>query len=75
MNLKEFEQLIKTCRKYGVTSATVDGVSLTLSDEAPKSNYKKKSEEPATEVALEPDEVDFDSLSDEEKLFWSAKLT
>jgi hypothetical protein len=73
MNLKEFEQLIKMCRKYGVTSATVEGTSINLAEEAPKSNYKKKQADiQYSESSSEPVEIDFDSLTDEEKLFWSS---
>lgn len=42
MDLKEIERLIKLCRKTGVSSVTVDGVTLTLSPQAPPSSYKRR---------------------------------
>jgi hypothetical protein len=73
MDLKQFEQLIKMCRKYGVTSATVEGISLQLADEAPQSNYKRKqSADVPAEQSGNSGMLDFDQLTDEEKLFWSS---
>lgn len=42
MDLKYLEQLIKLCRKTGVTQVSVEGVSLTLTPEAPSSPYKRR---------------------------------
>lgn len=42
MELKKLEAIVKLCRKAGIISITIEGVSLSLTAEAPKSSYKKR---------------------------------
>lgn len=42
MDLKELEATIKLCRKLGVSTISIEGVTLTLTSEAPASPYKRR---------------------------------
>lgn len=42
MDLKNLEAIIRLCRKTGVSTISIEGVTLTLSPEAPQSPYKKR---------------------------------
>jgi len=42
MELKQLEAIIRLCRKTGVSTISIEGVTLTLSPEAPQSPYKKR---------------------------------
>jgi hypothetical protein len=64
MTLKDLENLLKVCRKYGVLSFAQEGISLTLAEQQPESRYKKRQEGTASQA--EPE------LSEEQLLMWSA---
>ncbi len=62
-SIKDLEAIIKLCRKQGVQTISIDGVSLSLGD------VPQKAKNGATDIS-EP-KVE-DQPSDEELLFWSA---
>ena len=69
-DLKELDKLIALCRKRGVTVVKVGELQLTLSEDAPASKPRgKAAAKKAAEAPGEPE--NFDSLSEEDKLFWS----
>lgn len=53
-DLKELTKLIDLCRKKGVSSLTVEGISLTLTAELPASNYKKRVEKELVDQPEDP---------------------
>ena len=64
-NLNDLSKIIDLCRKKGVESIEIQGIKLSLRDEAPKSNYKKKQVEAGDPVIETP-------FSDEDALYWSS---
>ena len=50
MDLKELEAVIKLCRRTGVSTLSLEGISLTLTAVPPVSQYKKrqKKQEPSS---------------------------
>lgn len=73
---KELKRLAKACREAGIKSYSADGISFTLTEEAPApSAYKRRK---ATKEATEdPGEQEistdgWDALSEEQQLFYSA---
>jgi hypothetical protein len=68
-DLKQLNKLIALCRKQGIKTIKMGELELTLSEEAPvKASRASRKAEPESVQG----EIDaFDSLSDEEKLFWS----
>lgn len=73
MTLPDLKSLIKLLRSQGVTEYSTgkgpDHFHVKLSEEAPRSNYKKR-KEVASE--LQDDEVPFEELSYEEQLLYSS---
>lgn len=73
---KELKKLAKACREAGILSYKADGIEFTLTEEAPQSPYKRrKAKVPAIDPNIAPDLVDtdgWDSLSEEQKLFYSS---
>ncbi len=61
-NLKEFERFLKLCRKQGVTEASVGGVSVKIGNKPERESSKKKAEE--------SDEIETDSLTPDELMFY-----
>lgn len=70
-DLKELDALIALCRKRGVKSLSCDGIQLELGDLPPKTPRRQRSEAPSDPLAA----PDWDALSPEEKLLWSAVPT
>lgn len=77
---KELKKLADACRKAGIKQYEADGIKFTLSDEPPApSPYKKRKAakapiSTADEGTTGPIETDgWDSLSEEQKLFYSAQ--
>lgn len=75
MELKELQKLIQLCRKSGVTSIKIEGVELTLSEEAPapaKPRGKSAAKASASEKLTQEDRQALEGqLSPEELMFWS----
>lgn len=70
---KELTKLAAACRKAGITSFTSAEFSFTLSDMVPAKATKKAKSAAAkdfTDTAIEAEDT-WESLSDEEKLFYS----
>lgn len=72
MDIKELQKIIQLCRKSGVTSIKLEGVELTLSEDAPapakprgKSATKASAPSLNDKIALEGE------LSDEALMYWS----
>jgi hypothetical protein len=63
---KDFEELVKSCRKLGVTRIEVAGIKIELGD-APEPKSKKLNS------AQSPDAPDEAQYTDEELLFWSSQ--
>lgn len=84
-NLPDFKQLKKladACRKAGIQSFKGFGMEFTLTDEAPKSEYKKrKAVHQDDELPLHSyvdttaeSKIEEDSLTDEQMLFYSSHV-
>lgn len=58
------DKIIDLCRKKGVQTIKIQGIELTLREEAPPSNYKRKLE-------VVPDQKPETQLSEEDWLLWS----
>lgn len=72
-NLKELSKLIALCRKQGVKTVRVGELELTLDEHFEKGgrvSTKKESNSSTNEAA--GGNPEWDRLTDEEKLFWSA---
>lgn len=70
MTLTELKSLLKLLRSQGVLEYRSSDVSLKLSEEAPRSSYKKRQE--TTETDSQSEEPDFDDLSFEDQLLYSS---
>jgi hypothetical protein len=76
---KELKKLAKACREAGIKSYKADGIEFVLSDEAPApSAYKQRKAKTSSEASNSPatEEIDtdgWDTLSDEQKLFYSSR--
>jgi hypothetical protein len=69
MNLKELQQLIKLCRKFGIESIKYEGIELVFGSE-PLSNGKQ--EKPRVTVQTDDGELkDITQLTPEQILFYS----
>lgn len=68
-NLAELSKLLDLLNKKGVTACALDGMQLTLSGNPQTSNYKKKQE---TDGAFGEEATDWNDLSPEEQMFYSA---
>lgn len=66
MNKKELEVLLKLCRKHGVQSLSIEGVSLTLSPHF--------STPPKTKLDQTADVIADKDFTDEDILNWSASI-
>jgi vacuolar-type H+-ATPase subunit I/STV1 len=66
-DLSQLEEIIKICRKRGVKSFRIGEMQFTLTEEAPKSSYKRNQEAKI--------EDDYQEPSHEELLMWSALPT
>lgn len=77
MDLKELSKLIQLCRKSGVLSIKMEGVELTLTEDAPapaKPRGKSAVKSKASEVAGH-DKTELEGeLSAEELMFWSSNV-
>lgn len=70
MTPKELKKLVKVCRDMGVKSYKGDGFEFTLTDDLPvKSGKKLINNSPTPEYDIESD-----TLTPEELLFWSADI-
>lgn len=68
-NLKDLGQIIDLCRKKGVDSIEISGISLSFKGETPPSNYlKRKAKE-----EVETNDAFIDEITQQEAaLFWSS---
>jgi len=66
-DLKKLKGIIALCRKTGVKTIKIDNIELTLSEEAPMSQYKASK---ASKNDVQG-RVDTDGPTNEELLFWS----
>lgn len=74
-DLKQLTKLINLCRKLGIVHVKLGDAEFSLSDSAPskKTRSRKANKTTATSTTeAEDDEINTDSLSDEELLLWSA---
>lgn len=63
------DKIIDLCRKKGVQTIKIQGIELTLREEAPLSNYKRK-----VEITSSPDKSE-KPLTEEDWLLWSVDQT
>ncbi len=72
---KDLKKLAAACRAAGIKHYKADGVEFTLSDEAPESPYKKRKAKKSPQKDPEPgapiDSDGWDSLTEDQKLFYS----
>lgn len=72
IDLKKLDKLIALCRKRGVKVVKVDGLELTLSEEAPiKSNRKQQKTIESSSDAKEAFKAS-EELTPEQIMFWSS---
>lgn len=71
-NLKDLKKLIKLCRAEGVTTVRVGELELHLGEKRPE---KAHAPVPSSEGQIEEHPDEWEGLSDEEKLLWSALPT
>jgi hypothetical protein len=73
-DLKQLDKVIALCRKRGVKSIKIDNVELTLSEDAPAKQTRKKSNtKEAEQVSATVDTAfESDSPTEDELLFWSS---
>lgn len=67
-SLKELEKLVRSCRKLGVESITIDGISLKLGDE-PQARLVKSAVK-TTRVATTIEDIDTPDEPTEEQLMY-----
>lgn len=71
-NLREFEKLVKLCRKYGVLEASVNGMAIKLdNDETNFVPRVRKSNEQKLAETNENGTDDDKKYDEEDVLFWS----
>lgn len=70
MQLDQISKIIDLCRKKGVESLQIDGLSLKLTSEAPESAYKQKLKSKEMEAVKDPI-----GESEVNALFWSTPNT
>lgn len=73
--LKQLDKIIQLCRKRGVKTIKIDNVELTLSEDAPQTNYKRRKaskDEKDTENSLLDDTLEPAQLTEDQLLFWSS---
>lgn len=63
----ELTKIIDLCRRKGVNSIEIEGLKMTLRDEAPPSNYKRKE----TPFVLDKEETAH--MTEEDWLLWSVQ--
>lgn len=72
-DLKELNKIIALCRKQGVKVIKIGEIELTLGEDTPKKPRGKNAVKAKThEVQGEVESEGWDSLPEEDKLFWSA---
>ncbi len=62
-NQKEFESLLKICRKHGVRTLKLEGIECTIESEAPKTESSKASDA--------SNGFDLDNLTEDQIAAWS----
>lgn len=72
MTLKELDKVIALCRKRGVSEITIEGVTVKLGD-APMKNTPGKTPNLGSFEAAITHDIETNSLSEEEMLFWSSQ--
>lgn len=73
MDVKTLRELAKECRRAGIKHFKCAEYEFTLSDEAPESDYKKnKRTTSQLQETTSNTEVQSDSLTEQELLFWSS---
>lgn len=71
-DLKQLNKLIALCRKQGIKTIKMGELELTLSEDAPVKTGRAARKAAKAEPESVQGEIDaFDTLTDEEKLFWS----
>lgn len=69
---KELKRLAAACRKAGITHFKQGDLEITVAEDAPQMRLKRGSNTDAVSAQNDVNsEGAWDSLSDEEKLFWS----
>ena len=69
---KELKRLAAACRKAGITHFKQGDLEITVSEDAPQQHLKRGKHAASTSVQGEVEsQSDWESLTDEEKLFWS----
>lgn len=68
LSTKELKQYAKACRDMGISYLKIDGLELTMTDEAPEKRSLEAPKEP-TSVSLSPS---LPEPTPEEILFWSS---
>jgi len=71
MNPKDLKKLADACRKAGIKHFKNADIEFTLADDAPVSNYKKRTAPPLTQDVATPSDLMNSQMSDEELLYWS----
>ncbi len=72
-DLKDLKKLIQLCRHQGVDRITVDGITLELGSAPIKETQSTRNATPNPGIVTEDTSIEtFDSLSEEQKLFWSS---
>jgi len=74
---KELKKLADACRKAGIKHYKSGDIEFTLTDEPPVSSYKRRKSAASTQSdSVDSDKIDtdgWDTLSEEQKLFYSAQ--
>lgn len=72
MNLKELKRLAAACRKAGISHFKSADYEFTLTEEQPKSTYRRNKAELSTKPSQASDSrFESDTLEDDALLFWS----
>lgn len=78
MDLKDLQKLIQLCRKSGVLSIKMEGVELTLSEDAPAAAKPRGKAAVKAKATASPDHDKTElegEMSPEALLFWSSNYT
>ena len=70
-NLKLLKKIADACRKAGIETFEGYGMKFTILREVPQSNYKKSKEKAQHAQPTTLVDESFDSLPEEDRLFWS----
>jgi hypothetical protein len=80
-DLRDFEKLIKICKKHGINTMSIGDIKFTLPN-SPAERIESISKDFPEQIVtvpryngpdLGPDKIDTDELTDEQRLFYSAK--